>query len=128
MNMKVKNSRPSMVTLPPAGEFGAKPLKPGVNLVSSRYLEQLKDHEGVEHLFHPDHGCLELVDEGEPYVPEDASKTLKGTNAANAIELVEACGSIAQLEQWMHADDRKTVQKAIFKRLEELQEEPTEES
>jgi hypothetical protein len=101
MNMKVTNSRPSMVTLPPAGEFGAKPLKPGVNLVSSRYLEQLKDHEGVEHLFHPDHGCLELV---------------------------EACGSIAQLEQWMHADDRKTVQKAIFKRLEELQEEPTEES
>jgi hypothetical protein len=126
--MKVRNKRPSLVTLPavkvseeyPLG-FGAKGLKPGINVVSTDYLQSLQGNEMVELLFSEEHGYLELVDKGEPLVPDGVRDSLKGTSVANAEPLIADSNSIPQLERWMHADDRAGIHRAIAKRLDELE-------
>ena len=130
--MKVRNKRPSLVTLPavmacdeyPEG-FGAKGLKPGINVVSTDYLGALQGNEMVELLF-SEQGYLELVDKGEPLVPDGVRDSLKGTSVANAEPLIADSNSIPQLERWMHADDRAGIHRAIAKRLGELEGETEE--
>lgn len=126
--MKVKNNRPSLVTLPPVKPskdnpegFGPKGLKPGVNIISTSYLDSLQGNEMVELLFDDEHGCLEIVAKGEPLVPEGVRDSLKGTSVVNAVPIIEDSNSVEQLERWLHDDDRAGIHRAIAKRLEELQ-------
>lgn len=124
--MKVRNKRASLVVLPGAkgGDGAAYPLKrilPGVNLVSSAYLEALQGHGGVEALFDDKHGCLELVDQGDPLIPEGVRDSLQGTSVSNAKPLIADCLDTEQLERWLHNDDRAGIHRAIAARLAELE-------
>ena len=144
--VRVRNHRPSLVTLPnvtvvrtrdgktksvhdavlnesagyvPLDSFVAKTLMPGVNYVLRSYMEALKNHAGVNHLF--DSGVLEVVQSGEPYIPENVANSLDGTEEANAIRLVSIAADVPQLKRWLHNEKRPAVSEAVAMRIKALE-------
>ena len=118
--MKIKNNRASLVWLPAVAPYAKLRLMPGVNLVDPDNMIALDGNEGVAALFDQDHGILEMVEEGEPLIPDNPKETLAGGSVKTALALIASCSDEGQLNTWAAADSRSTVHKAIFKRISDL--------
>ncbi len=122
----IRNSRPSMVVLPPvkdetgAQTFPEQRLIPGDNAVGAAYFKAIEGRKDVKALFGDgEGGILEVIaaSKSAPLIPADALKTLMSTSPKHAIGLVLSCSNPDQLGDWAGVEKRAEVLKAIGDRL-----------
>jgi hypothetical protein len=122
---RIRNNRPSLVVFPPVKNKGQGPifLKPGLNLVDDRQMENLADNKSVENLFtvvdkRLGKTILTLEDGPDAFTEEDLPEDLGGFKSVEAQTLIKDCNDVDRLLKWKQAGDmRQTVTSALDKRL-----------
>lgn len=91
-------------------------LKPGLNQIGGRAWDQVKDHPLLKRRLAA--GQVEVL--SEETTPQAQAQDLKDLRVNEARTLVRETVDVAVLEQWLEAEDRKTVTADIEKQLSKV--------